>query len=93
LTHALPHSTWPVGQPLLPVHTPLVHDWPTVQACPHAPQLFGSVAVFVQVPLHDVCPLGQPPPEPHVPPVQGTPLAHAVPHVPQFAGSEEGVVQ
>jgi hypothetical protein len=48
---------------------------------PHAPQLFASVEVFTQAPLHSVCPAGQPAQEPLT---HETPDAHACPHEPQL---------
>jgi len=68
-----------------PVQTPLTQDAPVPHAWPHAPQLFVSVAVLVQVVPHNVCP------DAHV--VVHTPDTHccAAPHImlhpPQFLGS------
>ncbi len=54
------------------VHAPLMHAWPGSQRLPHAPQLFGSVAVFAHVPpghavagaLHTQAPIAHVPPDP-----------------------------
>ena len=54
---------------------------PAAQVVPHAPQLLGSVAVLVQVPLHDTCPGAhalQAPPE-QFPLWQVEPVVHALP--------------
>jgi hypothetical protein len=59
----------------------------------HVPQLSGSVAVTVQIPLHDVSPVAQPLDVPQMPAVHVSPLAHTIPHVPQFAGSVAVSVQ
>jgi hypothetical protein len=78
-----------------PAQTPLVHTaepMPEVgpgQTTPHAPQLYGSVLVLVQV-LPQTVALQV---EVQAPLVQGTPLEHAVPQLPQLEGSDEGVVQ
>jgi hypothetical protein len=41
LTHTPPHSMVPVGQ----THDPLMQIFPSAQALPQAPQLFGSLSV------------------------------------------------
>jgi hypothetical protein len=54
-----------------------------LQTLPQLPQLWTSVCVLMQVPLHSDWPLGQA----QVPFWQVRPLVHTVPHVPQLAGS------
>jgi hypothetical protein len=73
-------------------HT-LPEQVPLGQTLPHAPQLFGSLVVSVQVPLHSVCPVGQPVPPVQVPPVQVCPEAQALPQAPQLFGSVPRLVQ
>ena len=64
------------------VHVPIEQTRPGAQTSPHVPQLFGSLCVCVQTPLHTAPPFGQP----HVPPWHVIPLpVHAIPQPPQFA--------
>jgi hypothetical protein len=51
LTHALIGGSHSAGEAAGHApQTPPVHVWPAAQIWPHAPQLFSSVCVFVQVP-------------------------------------------
>lgn len=45
-------------QPPPAVQLPATHVSPLGQTLPHSPQLFGSVCVSTQAPLHSVCPDG-----------------------------------
>jgi len=54
-THTPPHTREPAPHE----HTPELHDAPVGQRMPHAPQLFGSKLVSMQMPPHSVLPVGQ----------------------------------
>ncbi len=72
---------------------PALHTSAAAHCVPHPPQLFLSVFVFTQVPLHIVWPAaGQPEPgdDTHWPAVQLLPEAHLVPQDPQWALSVFG---
>jgi hypothetical protein len=85
--HQFSSSSWHDGIPLTRDRQQAV---PLPQTTPHAPQLFGSVPVFVQVLPHFVSPEGQP----HTPPLHaGRLLGHTLPQPPQLFGSEATVVQ
>src|SRR5262249_46474198 len=63
-------------------HTPWLQAWPWawLHFSPHEPQLLGSVATAVQMPLHTACPTGQT----HAPATQTLPPEHAEPQEPQL---------
>ena len=67
-----------------PVHKPLVQLWPDAQTVPQAPQLFGSLLMAVQTPLHVVCPASHP----QAPPEHSCPDGHLLPQAPQLFRSE-----
>jgi hypothetical protein len=72
------------------VQEPAWHAAPAGHTVPQAPQLFGSVAVSVQVPLQLVSPAtGQL----HPPSAQTSPAAHCTPQRPQLFGSVARSVQ
>src|SRR6185312_3655179 len=67
------------------LQAPFEHTSPPEHACPHAPQLAGSLAVWTQSVPQSVVPPRQV--TPHLPVEQTWPLGHAVPQAPQLAGS------
>jgi hypothetical protein len=69
-------------------HAPLEQSNPPVQTVPHAPQLFGSDAMFAQPDGHAVRPTVQV----HCPLVQLCVPVHALLHMPQWRGSLATVV-
>ena len=84
-THAPLQFVVPVGH--IATHEPLLHAWFAGQFVPppgtQPPQLFGSLFVLTQSPLHNVSVGSQAPA--HVPPLHtGVPPMHALLHVPQF---------
>lgn len=83
----------PFALSVVVVHAPALQVCPEVHLVLQTPQLFGSVMVFVQVPLHDVCPGRHAAAPEQDPLVQGCPVAHALPQLPQLDGSEDGVTQ
>jgi hypothetical protein len=80
-THACPQS-W-----ALPAHAvvqcPVEQTWPAAHALPHAPQFFGSLAVFT----HDAPHLVSPEVHAQAPPEQTPPLPQLTPQAPQLLGS------
>ena len=71
-------------------HTPPEQVSTSAQTTPHAPQLYGSKARLVQIPLHLVAPPGQSPPLLlHVPLMQDVPAPQTCPQAPQLAVSLE----
>jgi hypothetical protein len=78
--HAPPHVCRPMSLQPTSWQTPSTHE--RLHAAPHAPQLFGSVAVSTHAPLQRVRP-GR-----HVqaPVLQYSVSAHACPQAPQFVG-------
>lgn len=94
LAHVVPiEQAAPFALSVAVVQAPALQLCPEVHLVPQAPQLFGSVMVFVHVPLHDVCPDPQVAPPEQAPLVQGWPVAHALPQLPQFDGSDDVVSQ
>jgi hypothetical protein len=88
-TQRVPQRLRPVGQVAAHiavggVPVPWTQYSPAAQAWPHDPQLFGSVIVFTQAPLHIV--VGNV--HAHMPPLHDSPVAHAWPQLPQFRESK-----
>jgi len=81
----------PLPQTAAPVvpQTPLVQPWPLAQACPQAPQLFGSDVSLTQALPHATSPVGQL----HDPLTHDAPAAHACPQAPQLFGSDVSLTQ
>jgi hypothetical protein len=63
------------------MHDPALHWPPDPQWCPQLPQLFASLLVFVQIPLHIV------PGQLHAPALQMSPGGHELKQLPQCATS------
>jgi hypothetical protein len=86
-THLLPHTIWPDGQL---EQVPELHVSPVAHACPHDPQLLGSLEVLVQTPgLLAVMPqtTSVPGHAPQAPAAHGCPTAHSLPQAPQLLAS------
>jgi hypothetical protein len=88
-THAPAHTVDPVLQ--VKVQTPLVHEgWASAtagHACPHEPQLSGSVVVSMQTPPHAICGWAHVATHVYDPPSdaqRGVVPLHAVPQLPQL---------
>lgn len=75
-THASPQRTVPGTQ--VPTHSLAEQLKPLPQTWPHAPQLLGSFATLLQVPLHETCPFAQGPPS-ELPPLPAAPPSGSVP--------------
>jgi hypothetical protein len=82
LAHVVPtEQDAPFALSVAVVQDPALQVCPEVHLVLHCPQLFGSVMVFVQVPLHDVCPDAHAlqTPETQTPLWQVEPDAHELP--------------
>jgi hypothetical protein len=64
------------------LHVPFWQNWFAPQTTPHMPQLFLSIFVLTQVPLHEVKPWRHW----QVPPLQVPPTPHVLLHAPQWSG-------